>query len=300
MASSAERRTFTSDQDGLKIDFYDWGKPPVECRGVVQIAHGVAEYAERYERFARVLRDHGYWVYANDHRGHGRSVDAERPLGRFGEAGFAGIWRDMVQFGGLLRRAHPDLPLILIGHSMGSMAAQNIIAEHTRLYVAMVLVGTVDLVQFGELLVKLDATTVGLAAMNRGFEQRTPVDWISRDTHEVDLHVADPWCGFEVRPDTLAEWVASAAHAYDPAALAQVDPRLAVLITSGGDDPIKGEGSEMLEAVARRLREVAGLRDVTVKVYPGARHEILNETNRDEVMADIIGWMDQRVEAASV
>jgi alpha-beta hydrolase superfamily lysophospholipase len=293
MASSAEKRTFTSDQDGLKIYFYDWGKPLGECRGVVQITHGLAEYAERYERFARALRDRGYWVYANDQRGHGRSVDAERPLGQFGEPGFTGMWQDVIQFGGLVRRAHPDLPLILIGHSMGSMAAQNVIAEHTRLYAAVVLIGTTDLARFGELLGKLNATELGLAALNAGFTQRTGFEWLSRDTHEVDLYVADPLCGFETQPDTMAQFIGSAAHAYDPVALAQVNPDLSVLITSGSDDPINGEGAELLDSVADRLRTVAGLHDVTVKVYPGAHHEILNETNRDGVTADIIGWLDQ-------
>ncbi len=98
----------------------------------------------------------------------------------------------------------------------------------------------------------------------------------------------------------MAQFIGSAAHAYDPTGLAQVDRALPVLITSGSDDPINGENAELLEPVATRLRELAGLRDVTVKVYPGARHEILNETNRDEVTADIIAWMDKRAEAASV
>jgi alpha-beta hydrolase superfamily lysophospholipase len=129
----------------------------------------------------------------------------------------------------------------------------------------------------------------GLEAFNAGFEHRTGYEWLSRDELEVDKYVADPWCGFETPPETIPSLFARAPELADPQVLARVRPELPLLIASGSDDPLAG-GGQLVELLAARYRD-AGVSDVTVQVYEGARHEIFNETNRDEVTADVIGWL---------
>lgn len=129
----------------------------------------------------------------------------------------------------------------------------------------------------------------GLEAFNVGFEHRTGYEWLSRDEAEVDAYVADPWCGFDVPEATMPQLFAPAARLADPDVLAGIRSGLPILIASGSADPLAG-GGELVELLGRRYRE-AGVDDVTVTVYPDARHEILNETNRDEVTADLVAWL---------
>jgi alpha-beta hydrolase superfamily lysophospholipase len=133
---------------------------------------------------------------------------------------------------------------------------------------------------------------VGLEAFNAGFEHRTGYEWLSRDESEVDAYVADPWCGFETPPETVPMLVADAGRLADPAVLAGIRPGLPLLLASGSDDPLAGSG-QLVELLGQRYRD-AGLVDVTVTVYPGARHEIFNESNRDSVTADVVSWLVAR------
>jgi alpha-beta hydrolase superfamily lysophospholipase len=134
-----------------------------------------------------------------------------------------------------------------------------------------------------------------LEAFNAGFEHRTGYEGLSRDPAEVDLYVADPWCGFEVPAETLASPFVTAARLADPAVLAGIRSDLPLLLASGDADPLAG-GGQLIELLGQRYRQ-AGLTDVTVTLYPGARHEILNETNRDEVTADIVAWLTNHTPA---
>ncbi|MCW5635072.1 MAG: lysophospholipase [Rubrivivax sp.] len=285
--------SFPSAADGTEITTYAWTAVPARPLGVVQLAHGLAEHGQRYARFANALNAAGFVVHAVDHRGHGRTARGE--LGRFGAPGFSGLIADVVQFGAALRAQHGALPLFLFGHSMGSFAAQAALLEHSATWSGAVLSGSTALDAFVAAMAQAPADgPAGLEAFNAGFEHRTGYEWLSRDAAEVDAYVADPWCGWPVPDDVIPMLFAPAARLADPAALAGIRSGLPLLIASGDADPLAGGGA-LLQLLGQRYRE-AGLADVTVTLYPGARHEILNETNREQVIADIVAWLRARCE----
>ena len=282
---SAQQSSFVSSADGTLVATTAWPDVAGDARGVVQIAHGLAEHAARYDRFATALNDAGYVVFATDHRGHGRT--GRDALGDFGAAGFDGLIADVAEFGAAIARDQ-ELPVFLFGHSMGSFAAQSVLLDHSGQYAGAVLSGStaLDVIAAG----MADAEgPVGLEAFNAGFEHRTGFEWLTRDEAEVDAYVADPWCGFETPPQTIPMLFGQATRLADPAELANIRPDLPILIASGSDDPLAG-GGDLVQLLGQRYRD-AGIDDVTVLVYPGARHEILNETNRDDITADIVDWL---------
>lgn len=280
--------SFPSSADGLAIATHRWA-PADSPRAVVQLAHGVAEHATRYARLAEALTAAGYLVYANDHRGHGASVGGDVSLGGFGAAGWPALIADAVALSDSIRSENPDLPLFLIAHSMGSFAAQEIILDHSELYRGVVLTGSTALDLLAQGLAAAGDGPVELTAFNAAFENRTGYEWLSRDASEVDAYVADPLSGFDLADDTVPQLFTAAARLADPAALAGIRKDLPILIASGQDDPLSG-GGQLVGALAQRYRD-AGVTDVTLTVYPGARHEIFNEINRNEVTADVVQWL---------
>jgi alpha-beta hydrolase superfamily lysophospholipase len=280
--------------DGTKITAYKWD-PEDPPRAVIQITHGMGEHARRYDHVAEALNDAGFVVYAQDHRGHGASGDPDA-YGNLGPDG----WRALVDDIGLLtahiREDQPALPLILVGHSMGSFAVQQYLLDHSADVDAVVLTGTaaIDLL---EPALDLDQP-LDLAMFNAAFQpSRTDYDWLSRDEAIVDAYIADPACGFGIDTDSAKGMFAGARRLADPAQLAAMRPSLPVYIAAGEADPVNG-GLTLLTPLTDRY-EAAGLTDITVRIYPEARHEILNETNRDEVIAELNRWID-RVVADSV
>ena len=278
--------SYLSDQDGLRVATTTWNSDAERPRGVVQISHGLAEHVARYGRFAEALTAAGFHVVGSDHRGHGRTI-ADVP-GDFGEAGFEGLWRDVVQLGEGIRAEYPGLPVFLFGHSMGSFAGQHVLVERSDLYDGVILSGStaIDVIAAG----MADAPAADLSVFNAAFEHRTGYEWLSRDEAEVDLYVADPLCGFDLPETTVPALFAGGPRLADPEVLGRIRPDLPLLLASGSDDPLAG-GGDLIELLASRYRE-AGLTDVTVIVYPEARHEILNETNRDEVTRDLLAWLE--------
>ncbi len=287
---SPSTTTFSSAADGLSLTAYRWEPETPEPVGVVQIAHGVAEHSLRYDRLARALTAAGYVVRAHDHRGHGGSVGGDVVLGSFGAAGWPALVADLVALGERLRAEDPGLPLFLVAHSMGSFAAQEALLEHSDLYDGVVLSGStaLDLLAQGLAAAAGDGP-VELTAFNAPFPNRTGYEWLSRDTAEVDTYVADPLSGFDLADDTIPQLFSGAARLADPTALAAVRDDLPILIVSGQDDPLSGDG-QLVAALAQRYA-AAGVSDVTVQLYPGARHEIFNETNRDEITDFVVGWL---------
>lgn len=280
-----QRSTFTSHVDDLVLATYAWDV--ADPRAVVQVAHGLAEHSARYDRFAQALNDAGYTVRATDHRGHGASI-AGTP-GDFGAPGFEGLIADVAAYGASLG---DELPLFLFAHSMGSFAAQSVILTHSEQYAGVVLSGSTALDLLAAGLTEAEGP-VGLEAFNAGFEHRTGYEWLSRDEAEVDSYVADPLCGFDLPDETVPALFGAAGTLADPTVLGGIRSDLPLLIVSGSDDPLAG-GGQLVEVLGQRYRD-AGLADVTVKLYDGARHEILNETNRDDVTADVIAWLDAHV-----
>jgi alpha-beta hydrolase superfamily lysophospholipase len=278
--------------DGTQITAYRWD-PAAAPRAIVQITHGMGEHARRYEHVAQALNEAGFVVYAQDHRGHGASADP----GALGDLG-DGSWPALVaDIGGLSARAraeHEGLPLILIGHSMGSFAAQQYLLDHSADVDGVVLTGTavIDLL---EPALDLDQP-LDLAMFNAPFQPaRTDFDWLSRDESVVDAYIADPHCGFGIDPVGAKKMFLGARRLADPDQLGALRPDLPVYIAAGEADPVNG-GLALLTPLADRLT-AAGLTDVTVRTYPQARHEILNETNSAEVIGELIQWLDRELPA---
>ncbi|MEV0247022.1 lysophospholipase [Nocardia sp. NPDC050712] len=274
--------TFTSS-DGTGIHVHEW-LPAAEVRGVVQIAHGMGEYAERYAHLAERLAGLGYAVYANDHRGHGHSMAGA--AGDLGENGWNLLVEDMVTLTGELRSRHPGVPVVLFGHSLGSFAVQQYLLDHSDLVDAVVLCGTTAV---DGLFANIAAAGGDLLALfNREFEPtRTPADWLSRDEAQVDAYQEHPWCGFELDPANMGLLATNASTRLAEPKNIRTDLPLYVMV--GASDPLN-DGLRLSDLQVQRYRD-AGLTDITYRTYTGARHEILNETNRAEVESDLIAWI---------
>jgi alpha-beta hydrolase superfamily lysophospholipase len=287
---SREDFSFNSE-DGPEIAYYRW-RAPGKAAGIVQIAHGMGEHSLRYAHVAEFLNQAGFHVYANDHRGHGRSVKGRESLGDFGAAGWDGLVADMVTLTRLARTREGRLPVILLGHSMGSFAAQQYVLDNSALIAGLVLSGSAAVDKLS-----IDPSQdADLTAFNRAFEPaRTQHDWLSRDPAEVDAYEADPLCGFGINKKAMETLTASAIRLVDPAALAQIRKDLPIYIFAGDKDPINHD-LEWLKPLADRYR-AAGIVNVSEKYYPEGRHEMLNEINRDEVMRDLVSWLQKTITA---
>ncbi|HHU38490.1 MAG TPA: alpha/beta hydrolase [Propionibacterium sp.] len=282
-----EETTITvATRDGIDLQVYRWA-PEGEPRAVVQVQHGLAEHAARYRRFAEALTGAGYLVYGPDGRGSGRTASGD--YGAWGEDGWAGWVSDLDALNQRIRQDNPGLPVALFGHSMGSFAAQEYLLDHADDVDAAILSGTGEPVAIAGMLGSDGPTD--LSAFNSPFEQRTGFEWLSRDEDEVDAYVADPMCGWAA-PSPAG--MASLARAGDPDLLRKIRKDLPVLLVSGRDDPVGGDKGDGVAKAGERYRE-AGFEDVDVRLYPAARHELLNETNRDEVTSDILTFLDRTV-----
>lgn len=273
--------------DDVRLVGYRWA-PSGEPAGAVQLSHGMGEHMLRYEPLAEALAAAGLVVYGHDHRGHGASVASAADLGVLGPGGWTRLVDDMHRFTALIRREHPGLRLGMLAHSMGSFAAQQYLLVHSGDLDAVVLTGTSLLDQL-EPAFDLDQP-LELAALNAAFAPaRTDFDWLTRDATQVDEYIADPLCGFGLDAEATKEMFAAGRRMADPRALAAIRDELPVRLVCGDADPINGQGA-LVHLLAGRLRE-AGLTDVTVEIHPGARHEVLNETNRGQIVADVVGWL---------
>ena len=281
--------------DGVHLTAYR-ALPVGAARGVVQIAHGMAEHFIRYRRVVDALTAAGWAVYGQDHRGHGASA-AAHGLGSFGPRGFAAVVDDMAALSRLARADHPGAPLILLGHSMGSFASQLYLLDHAAGLAGLVLSGTAAMDAMREALVA-SGRPQSPNAMNAPFEPaRTGFDWLSRDEAEVDAYIADPLCGFPLTDASRVSVFEQAAGARHDPRMAAVRPDLPVLVISGQFDPVTGPD----QAFARALIDsyaANGLTRIEHRVYAGGRHEMFNEIGREAVVADLLGWLDHASMAA--
>jgi alpha-beta hydrolase superfamily lysophospholipase len=272
--------------DGEHISAYRWSSD-APVRGVLQVAHGMGEHALRYREPLIPIIESGIVVYANDHRGHGRTAKNKEALGDFGTGGFPALANDMAVLTVIARAENPDKKKILLGHSMGSFALQLYLLDHSALIDGAILSGSAAL----DLLAQAADLSGGLESFNAAFEPaRTPFDWLSRDEKEVDKYIADPLCGFSVNAESQASMFGALMRAMDPAALKAIRSDLPIHLIAGDRDPVNGR-LEWLKPLADRYR-AAGVRDVTVKFYKDGRHEMLNETNRAEVVRDLAAWVN--------
>jgi len=297
--------TFTLQMpDGVSLFVYRW-LPDAPPRAVVQIVHGLAEHAARYARVAEALGRAGYSVYADDHRGHGRTARTPAELGLFAERdGWTKCVEDLWLLNRRIAADHPGLPIVLLGHSLGSFMAQYFMSEHGEALAAAVLSASngkpPPIALVGLLLAHLERLRLGqrghsplmqalfFGAFNKPFEPaRTPFDWLSRDTAEVDKYIADPLCGFESTVQLYIDVLQGLRETAKPSRQARIPKNLPIYIFNGSRDPVSDNIDQLLKAYV-----AAGLRQVVHKVYPDGRHESFNETNRDVVTRDLIAWLD--------
>jgi alpha-beta hydrolase superfamily lysophospholipase len=301
--TSGELHVFQS-VDGVRVTYRRW-LPDGEVRATIQLVHGASEHSGRYGRLAGALTARGLAVHAMDLRGHGRTAEGTG-TGRFGDPGFDGVLHDVQALQLIAAEQHPGVPRVLLGHSMGSIIALAAAERDGAELAGLVLSGPLGVnPALADTVSQLEAAVAAglaeqpldaLGAFNQSFEPaRTAYDWLSRDAAEVDAYIADPLAGDEM-PLTYgyaAEVFGVSVRASSPEGVAALPDGLPVLLLSGSRDPVGGEQAGQVTALAGLLRN-RGL-PVEQHVYPDARHEVFNETNRDEVVADLVGWMEQRL-----
>lgn len=308
--NASELRHPASDGKKLFVRRYlPEGKP----RAVLHLSHGMAEHTARYERLAGALVGRGFAVYANDHRGHGQTSDREG-LGFF-DGGLARVLQDLEELVAFEKKEHPGLPLVLFGHSMGSFFAQELMITRGAEFHAVVLSGSAGkpnaLASVGRIIARLERLRLGelgksallrslsFDAFNKPFAASGPTrfEWLSRDRVEVDKYANDPFCGFDVSTQLWVELLDLLAAIAKPDRQARIPKQLPIYAFSGAEDPAN-ERTKSLRQFLDAMK-AAGVGDVTHRFYEGARHETLNETNRDEVTADLLRWLDAKLPAAS-
>lgn len=305
---------FSAD-DGASLQLYCW-QPAGPPRAAIQLIHGISEHAARYGNVASALAEAGYAVYAHDQRGHGQTAASADALGYVAPTGgWRRLLNDVMAVYCHISEQQPNTQRILIGHSMGSLLAQQFAIEHGALLDGLVLSATTyrtdPMPAFGKWLAGqmirwrgapyrstfLDFLTVGalrLTIRNR----RTIFDWLSRDPAVIDAYIADPLCG---GVPSVALW----RDVYDGVRFiarreqqARIPRGLPILLLAGSADPLSA-GGRSVSRLAERYRSL-GIADVACRIYPGARHEVFNEINRAEVYSDLLDWLDLRLNAASV
>ncbi len=294
----ALEETTLNDPHDVEIFYRRW-MPDNDPRGIVLVLHGMSEHSGRYTRLAEALLEDDLAVYALDHRGFGRT-SAVTGMGKTGPGGFDGVLDSIRSLQEQARADLGELPLVIFGHSMGSMFAQSYVQRHQD-HDGVILSGTTGpndelaaMVEGMNALVEAgagDEPLDALGAFNEAFAPaRTDYDWLSRDEAEVDEYIADPMCG-DGNPVTaafVAGLLAQSHAALQPEAVARMDTDVPVLLLTGEADPVSN-GAATVRAL-EQLYTDAGL-TVTAHYYPEARHEILNEINRDEVTADLRRWI---------
>lgn len=271
------------DAHGIEIFTYSW--LPAQPHAVVQIAHGLGEHAKRYEHVAQALVANGFAVYADDHRGHGETGRLQtggklEHLGKLGPGGLRATEAAILQFSGHIRETHPELPLIYLGHSWGSLMGQRILNQNPHEYAGVILSGSAYRVPGS-----MEAGDLNKHHKHLG---DTGYEWLSRDPEVARVFAADPLC---FSADVLKLFGLADGMRLFGTPADGLDPNMPLLIVSGTDDPVSVGDSIRKLADAYRKR---GLRDVSLKLYPDARHEIFNETNQDEVIADVVTWLLER------
>jgi len=285
--------------------------PEDEPRALVQLVHGMAEHSARYARLAQALTEHGYAVYVDDHRGHGKTATGSDDLGFFTEEeGWEAVVTDQLTIVDELKARHPGLKVFLLGHSMGSYIARGAAIRRGVEWAGLLLSGTSHnsplIYQAARAMAKLERARLGkrgkspllrklsFEAFNKKIANpRTPADWLSRDPAEVDKYVADPLCGFECSTQLWVDVFTGMIEICSPENIARLPRHLPIYVLAGEADPLNNRLAEIRKL--HKAFEQQGINNVTLRVYPEARHELFNEINRDEVARDLIGWLDQQL-----
>ena len=272
---------------GVDIVFYEW--PVADPKAIVQIAHGLGEHARRYDQMAMVLNRAGFSVYADDHRGHGQTGLGQierkqiKKLGNLGQGGMDATFKQVLDFSKLIKSENPGKPLVFLGHSWGSFIAQKVINNASDLYDAVVLSGSA-LTMPGYL------ATGDFNKVWKKLPGSTGYEWLSRDVEVQKKFVADPLTFLAAAMQVFG--VANSLKLFGTPSK-NVRSDLPILVQVGEADPIGGEYSN--RALVEAYRKKAGIQDIELFVYHDARHEIYNELNKDEILQDLIKWINIRI-----
>jgi len=296
--------------DHQQIQAFRWSpsSPPIAC---VQIAHGMADHSLRYSDFAAFLNEQGIVVYANDHRGHGKTAGSLENRGYFADRdGWNLVVEDMFRLNGIIQQENPGLPVILLGHSMGSFLSRTYMMKYSSTIRACILSGSAThasvVVKSGLLLARIQQLFLGkkhrnklltqmtMGAFNKGVTNpKTDFDWVTHDENIIADYIADDYCGFVCTTGFFIDLLSGLKIINNVSNIRKVRKDLPVCFVSGTEDPVGNYGKGVQQAAEKFSR--AGIEDITVKLYQGGRHEMLNEINNKDVWNDLLIWIKKYI-----
>jgi alpha-beta hydrolase superfamily lysophospholipase len=294
------------DSAGIFVNHWFGDQAP---KAVIMIAHGMAEHSSRYARLADTLVSNGYAVFALDHRGHGQTSKGG-VQGHFADQdGWKKVVGDLDSLNQHIRALHPQTPIILLGHSMGSYIGQAYLIAHSAdvhaaiwsgsnfqpktLYKAASYIARFERFRQGPTGLSALINFLSFGAFNKAFKPtRTEFDWLSRDPAEVDKYIADPLCGFLCTNQMWVDLLGGLQDISSVENLSKIRPAMPMMVLGGSRDPVS-DGSR-LNDLAKALQS-NGRSQLTLKIYPEGRHEMFNETNRDAVTADVLAWLESAI-----
>lgn len=300
---------YPSKDGQTRIHAIEW-VPDGNIKAILQISHGMVEYIDRYDEFARFLNERGFYIVGQDHLGHGESVQSEAFHGYFHkDSGNEYVIGDIDELHKLTKTKYPDVPYFLLGHSMGSFLTRQYIKMHSEGIAGVIIMGTGNqpliLIKLGKILCRLAAAMKGwnyrsqfvnnmaFGGYNRRFTpSRTPVDWISRNEENINNYVRDPWCTFVFTINGYYHMFRGMEQLHKKENFNRIPKTLPVFFVSGQDDPV-GNFGKGVEQVYRKYKD-GGIQDVSIKLYKNDRHEILNETDRFDVYEDLYQWLESK------
>ena len=300
---------YPSTDGKTQIHAIRW-EPEGKPKAILQIIHGMVEFIDRYDGFATYLTEHGYLVTGEDHLGHGESVQSDEYHGYFGKEGNAWVIADIHHLREMMQKEFPDVPYLMLGHSMGSFLIRQYITENGADYAkglsGVIVMGTAwqpaPVLAMGKLVAKLLGTNkVGKSAkiidgmsfgsyLKRIENPRTISDWLTKDEAIVDWYRAQPWCTFSFSPNAYYPMFSGMQKAHDIERMKKLPEGLPILFTAGTEDPVGAWGEGVRKAFMVYTENTPC--DVQIKMYEGDRHEILNELDRDQVYADMLEFLD--------
>lgn len=298
------------DSEGITIYVTKW-IPEEQPKAVIQIAHGMAERRGRYERFGEFLTRNGFAVYINDHRGHGETAGSVENLGYLGENdGFHSMVQNMKELNNIIKEDYPKTPIFLFGHSMGSFLSQKYISLYGKELQGVILSGTNGkagaILNLGVLIANIEMKMHGtrrkserlnklsFGNYNKGFKpNRTEFDWLSSDDKEVDKYIEDEYCGTVFTNSFYYYFLKGLKDIHKSEVMNKISKDLPIYIFAGSKDPVGNNGKGIVNLY--KMYKNIGINNVEYKIYENGRHEMLNEVNRDEVMNDVVNWLNKQL-----
>lgn len=285
--------------------------PAKDPKAIVIITHGMAEHARRYDHFAEFLNSHSFIVYAHDQRGHGETAGKTQKIGFISNKnGWEKITLDLKEMVDIAKKENPGLPVFLLGHSMGSLVVRTFLIRFSEEIQGVILSGTAGSAGFlavlGNILTSIIMIfkkksspsplmdTLVFGSFNKEFEpKRTKFDWLSRDEKVVDDYVADPLCGTIFSLKFFKDLANGVEYVNKSKYIENIRKDISIYSFAGDKDPVGKNGKQVTEVYD--MYKKAGIKDIELKLYPEARHETLNEINKEEVYSDIINWINKKL-----